>query len=153
MTTEKTIRFMQNGDIDQVALIDAESFPNPWPKQSYHYEINENLNSRAWVLEVQKGEKKEIAAMAVLWLVLDEVHIGTIAVHPAYRGVGLGKQFLSEILEKAFEEGVIKAFLEVRRSNEAAIQLYRGLGFKVDGVRKEYYRDNREDAIMMSCEI
>ncbi len=104
-------------------------------------------------MEVNQGENKVIVAMAVLWLVLDEVHIGTIAVHPGYRGIGLGKIFLTEILEKAFEEGVIKAFLEVRKSNEAAIHLYQSMGFKVDGVRKEYYRDNREDALMMSCEI
>jgi ribosomal-protein-alanine N-acetyltransferase len=57
------------------------------------------------------------------------------------------------MLERAFEEGVIKAFLEVRKSNEAAIHLYESLGFKIDGVRKGYYRDNREDALMMSCEI
>ncbi len=144
---------MTNEDIDQVVQIDEESFPNPWPKHSYHYEINENVNSRAWVMEVNQGENTEVVAMAVLWLVLDEVHIGTIAVHPNYRGIGLGKIFLSEILERAFEEGVIKAFLEVRKSNEAAIHLYENMGFKVDGVRKEYYRDNREDALMMSCEI
>lgn len=146
---------MNNDDIDQVIWIDEESFPNPWPRHSYHYEINQNANSRAWVLEVVKGEggKKEIAAMAVLWIVLDEVHIGTIAVHPSYRGVGLGKFFLTRILEKTFEEGVIKAFLEVRKSNQAAIRLYQSLGFTIDGIRKEYYRDNREDALMMSCEI
>lgn len=144
---------MTNEDIDQVVQIDEESFPNPWPKHSYHYEINENVNSRAWVMEVNQGENTEVVAMAVLWLVLDEVHIGTIAVHSNYRGIGLGKIFLSEILERAFEEGVIRAFLEVRKSNEAAIHLYENMGFKVDGVRKEYYRDNREDALMMSCEI
>jgi ribosomal-protein-alanine N-acetyltransferase len=144
---------MTEEDIEQVVLIDEESFPNPWPKHSYHYEIKENTNSRAWVMEIDSGDKKEIVAMAVLWLVLDEVHIGTIAVHPNYRGFGLGKIFLSEMLERAFEEGVIKAFLEVRKSNEAAIHLYESLGFKIDGVRKGYYRDNREDALMMSCEI
>lgn len=144
---------MTNEDIDQVIQIDEESFPNPWPKHSYFYEINENTNSRAWVMEIDSGDKKEIIAMAVLWLVLDEVHIGTIAVHPNYRGIGMGKIFLSEILENAFEEGVIKAYLEVRKSNEVAIHLYESMGFQIDGVRKEYYRDNREDALMMSCEI
>lgn len=149
----KVIRLMTNDDIDQVFFIDQESFPNPWPKHSYRYEINDNENSRAWVLEVNTDQKKEIAAIAVLWIILDEVHIGTIAVHPGFRGMGLGKHFLSEILEKAFEEGVIKAFLEVRESNEKAIKLYQELGFTIDGVRKGYYRDNHEDALMMSCEL
>ncbi|MAT42026.1 MAG: ribosomal-protein-alanine N-acetyltransferase [Anaerolineaceae bacterium] len=153
MNKQPIIRFMTNEDIDQVIQIDEESFPNPWPKHSYFYEINENTNSRAWVMEIDSGDKKEIIAMAVLWLVLDEVHIGTIAVHPNYRGIGMGKIFLSEILENAFEEGVIKAYLEVRKSNEVAIHLYESMGFQIDGVRKEYYRDNREDALMMSCEI
>ncbi len=150
---EFIIRPMIVDDIDQVIMIDQLSFPNPWPKHSYLYEINENKNSRPWVLEIIEQGQNRIAGMAVLWVVLDEVHIGTIAIHPDFRKKGLGKIFLTNILEQAFEEGVIKAFLEVRKSNIAAIQLYRELEFVIDGVRKEYYRDNNEDAYLMSCEL
>lgn len=144
---------MQEKDIDSVLKIDQLSFPNPWPKHSYEYEINQNDNSRAWVMELSSNQKKTIVAMAILWVVLDEVHIGTIAVHPDFRGLGFGEKFLTEILENAFNDGVIKAFLEVRRSNENAIKLYKKLGFIIDGIRKGYYRNNQEDALLMSCEL
>ena len=146
-------REMRLSDVDQVLEIDRLSFPNPWPAKSYHYEVTENENSRAWVAVDDASGKVIVIAMAVIWIILDEAHIGTIAVHPDYRGKGLGFRFLSETMESAKKEGVIKAFLEVRKSNIAAIAIYEHLAFVVDGVRKGYYRDNQEDALLMSCDL
>ena len=81
---------------------------------------------------------------------VDELHVATIATHPDFRRRGLGKKILVHALLAAQEEGVIRAFLEVREKNEAAQNLYRNLGFVEDGRRKEYYKDTMEDAILMS---
>ena len=88
--------------------------------------------------------------MLVLWLILDEAHIGTIAAHPDYRRLGIGARLLAQALLQASREGAAVSLLEVRRGNLAAQELYRRFGYQVDGVRKHYYRDNGEDAILMS---
>lgn len=143
------IRPMELKDIAEVRELDEISFPNPWPAHSYEFEIKENNNSRCWV--VVTGEEQEtIVAMAVVWIIEDEAHIGTIAVHPAYRGIGLGEFFLSSILSDSYHAGARKGLLEVRQSNIVAQSLYSKFGFKKDGVRKRYYRDNGENAILMS---
>jgi ribosomal-protein-alanine N-acetyltransferase len=80
------------------------------------------------------------------------LHVATIATHPDFRRQGLGKKILVHALLAARDEGVIRAFLEVRERNEAAQNLYRILGFVEDGRRKEYYKDTMEDAILMSVD-
>lgn len=140
------IRKMTEDDLEQVIAIDQVSFSLPWPARSFHYEITSNEVSRSWVLECEG----RIAAMMVGWLMVDELHVATIATHPDFRRRGLGKKILVHALLAAQEEGVIRAFLEVREKNEAAQNLYRNLGFVEDGRRKEYYKDTMEDAILMS---
>jgi ribosomal-protein-alanine N-acetyltransferase len=140
------IRKMILADLDQVIAIDQVSFSLPWPQRSFQYELTDNFTSRSWVAEVDG----RIAAMMVGWLIVDELHVATIATHPDYRGHGIGKQILVHSLLAAREEGAIRAFLEVRESNVIALNMYRSLGFFEDGRRKEYYKDNNEDAILMS---
>ena len=90
--------------------------------------------------------------MAVLWFIVDEIHIATIAVHPDFRGIGFGKWLLAHGLLAASKEGAGKAFLEVRSGNLTAQKMYQGFGFEVTGVRPRYYRDNMEDALLMTLE-
>jgi ribosomal-protein-alanine N-acetyltransferase len=93
-----------------------------------------------------------VVAMLVLWLIVDEAHIATIAVHPDFRRQGIGEQVLLAALRAARAEGARWAFLEVRAGNTAAQAMYRKYGFVVDGRRPKYYKDNNEDAILMSLE-
>ena len=143
---EVLVRKMIHADLEQVIEIDQVSFSLPWPKRSFQYELDENFTSRCWVADVDG----RIAAMMVGWMIIDELHVATIATHPDYRGQGIGKKVLVHALLAARKEGVIRAFLEVRQTNETALNMYRSLGFVEDGRRKEYYKDNNEDAILMS---
>ncbi len=142
------IRKMIEDDLEQVVAIDQVSFSLPWPARSFHFEVTDNEIARCWVAEVDG----RIAAMMVGWLMVDELHVATIATHPDFRRQGLGKKILVHALLDARDEGVIRAFLEVREKNEAAQNLYRSLGFVEDGRRKEYYKDTNEDAILMSVD-
>ena len=91
-------------------------------------------------------------AVLVGWFIVDELHIATIATHPEFRGQGIGRQLLLHVLGSAKEEGAIRAFLEVRESNLIALKMYRDFGFVEDGRRVKYYKDNCEDAILMSLD-
>lgn len=96
--------------------------------------------------------KKEIVGMIVMWVILDEAHVATIAVHPDYRGRGIGQRLLARGLLAVYQRGARMAFLEVRRSNLVAQQMYKKFGFRVDGKRLRYYRDNNEDALLMKLD-
>jgi ribosomal-protein-alanine N-acetyltransferase len=140
------IRKMTEADIERVIEIDQVSFSLPWPASSFHYEVKDNLASRHWVAEIEG----RVVAMMVGWLIVDELHVATIATHPDYRGRGIGTQLLVHALFSAIDEGIVRAFLEVRENNAVAIKMYKGLGFVEDGRREGYYADNHEDAILMS---
>lgn len=142
------IRKMTLDDFEQVVAIDQLSFSLPWPARSFRFELTDNPASRCWVTELDG----RVAAMLVAWLIVDEIHIATIATHPDFRNRGIGRNLLSHALRSAKEEGAVKSFLEVRESNEAARRMYRSFGFVEDGRRREYYKDNAEDAILMSLD-
>lgn len=146
-----SIRPMRIEDVPRVYEIDRLSFSLPWPERSYRFEINENSHSSPWVVEaVQEDGSLEIIAMMVNWIIIDEAHIATIAVLPAYRRRGLAQRLLARGLLAAWERGARTAFLEVRRGNEAAQAMYKAFGFEIVGVRPRYYQDNHEDAILMT---
>jgi ribosomal-protein-alanine N-acetyltransferase len=140
------IRRMTLEDVPAVHAIDTLSFSLPWPERSFRFEVADNPAARPWVLEADG----RIAAMLVLWFIVDEAHIATIATHPDFRRQGLGEQILLASLSAAHAEGAQRAFLEVRAGNAAAQAMYKKYGFVVDGVRPRYYKDNFEDAILMS---
>jgi ribosomal-protein-alanine N-acetyltransferase len=162
------VRRMMAADVRAVALIDAMSLPLPWPERAYQYELTVP-HSCPWVAEIalpldkrpleyrsplgqlvrQPGERA-IVGMLVLWKIVDEAHIATLAVHPEVRRQGIAKRLLEEALSNAAAEGARSAFLEVRLGNLAAQELYQQLGFRVDGQRRSYYSDNHEDALLMS---
>ncbi len=147
------IRKMTSSDIPMVLEIDLLSFPNPWPKNAYEYEIHQNPNSRPWIGSILDGGNEMICSFAVFWNIIDETHIGTIAVHPDYRNYGIGTKFLRELLSISKKEGMVRALLEVRESNLQAIKMYKKFGFEVDGIRKKYYRDNGENALLLSTSL
>ena len=142
------IRRMTLADVPAVHEIDLLSFSLPWPERSFRFELTENQVSRGWVTEVDG----KVAAMLVLWFIVDEAHIATIAVHPDFRRQGIGEQILLYALRAARTEGAQRAFLEVRAGNVAAQAMYRKYGFTVAGVRRGYYKDNNEDAFLMNLE-
>ena len=142
------IRKMTLEDIPAVVQLDQVSFSLPWPERSFRFEVTDNPASRCWVAEIDR----RIAGMVVAWLFVNEVHIATIATHPDFRRLGIGSRLLSHTLLQALEEGARSSFLEVRESNLAAQELYRKFGYEETGRRRRYYRDNDEDAILMSLE-
>jgi len=147
------IRPMQGADITQVQVIDKVSFSMPWPEKAYRYELNENPHSLLWVAEKESpGELPTIVGMIVLWLILDEGHIATLAVHPNFRTMGIAHRLIHTALREAIQRGSVLATLEVRANNTEAQQLYRWFGFAVVGHRPRYYRDNNEDAIIMTVD-
>lgn len=147
------IRAMSLEDVGLVHQIDVLSFSTPWPERSYQFEVSQNQAARSWVVEVDgENGQRRIAAMAVLWMIVDEGHIATLAVHPDFRKQGLGRRLLAHALLAVSAEGAFKAFLEVRAGNSVAQKLYLDFGFEVVGVRPRYYRDNMEDALLMTLE-
>jgi ribosomal-protein-alanine N-acetyltransferase len=135
-------------DIPAVHEIDVLSFSLPWPERSFLFELTKNQVSRGWVADADG----RIAAMLLIWFVVDEAHIATIAVHPDFRRQGIGEQILLHALRAAHNEGAQRAFLEVRAGNIAAQAMYRKYGFELAGVRLGYYKDNNEDAFLMNLE-
>lgn len=147
------IRKMTPADLPRVIEIDRASFSLPWPESSFHYEVEKNDAARAWVAETEDAAgNRVIAGMIVGWLIVDEIHIATIASAPEFRRLGIGRKLMAHLLLEAQKEGATVSFLEVRKSNTAARQLYRELGYQEDGVRPHYYQDNHEDAILMSLQ-
>jgi ribosomal-protein-alanine N-acetyltransferase len=168
-------RPMTEADISQVADIEAESFPTTWPRTAYRRELNNKLarylvlvdRSHAPVVHqprVQKsffGLRRRVAEDEMttndfivgyvgVWFMVDEAHIVAIAVRESYRGQGLGELLLSRAMDLAMENQQDVVTLEVRRSNLVAQALYEKYRFLKVGVRRRYYSDNHEDAIIMS---
>jgi ribosomal-protein-alanine N-acetyltransferase len=148
------IRSMQPEDIEPVVAIDRLSFSLPWPTSSSRFELFENQTSRLWVSELSEdGSPERIVAMIVVWNIVDEAHIATIAVHPAYRRMGIGKHLLAYALKDGVQQGMRTSTLEVRAGNQAAQELYRQFGFVTAGIRLHYYQDNQEDALIMTAQL
>lgn len=144
---------MTSADLDDVSALDQLSFSLPWPESSFRFELEENKVSRCWVAEVQEVEgKPKIAGMIVIWLIVDEAHVATLAVHPDFRRRGIARQLLAHTLIDAYHAGASRSFLEVRSGNLAAQRLYQQFGYEEIGVRPRYYKDNHEDAVMMNLE-
>ena len=145
------IRPMRLEDIEQVQAVDHLSFSMPWPASAYRYELKENPQSFLWVAEIlTPDEQWQIVGVIVVWMILDEAHIASIAVSPEQRGKGIGKQLLAGALKEAIQRGKRVATLEVRAHNFSAQNLYQSFNFEVVGRRPRYYRDNNEDALIMT---
>ncbi len=138
---------MRVDDLPQVQALDELTFSSPWPPEAFRYELLENPNGHCWVAEAQDGR---IVGFIVCWLVVDEMHIASIAVHPEHRGRGIARQMVITSLRALIARGAVSATLEMRESNLAAQGLYRHFGFRQVGERQRYYADTGEAALLMT---
>jgi len=139
------VRAMTVNDLDQVMEIERVSFPTPWSRAAYHRELTDNAYAR-YVVATRDGQ---VVGYAGMWVLLEEAHVTNIAVHPRYRRRGLGETLMRELMRLAREAGASRMTLEVRPSNSPAQRLYAKLGFHRHGIRRRYYSDTKEDAIVM----
>jgi ribosomal-protein-alanine N-acetyltransferase len=142
------IRKMQESDLDEVGAIEHDLFTLPWSRASFLFEIADSRTSYAIAAILQS----RVVGYAVGWFVADELHIGNVAVKRLSQGKGIGRMLLEKMLAEAGTRGTTYATLEVRVSNTRAIGLYRKHGFKGVAIRKRYYSDNGEDALVMMAE-
>jgi ribosomal-protein-alanine N-acetyltransferase len=146
-----TIERMSPDDVAAVMTVDQLCFPTPWSENAYRSELG-NVNAYYLVARLSNGRGERLIGFAGAWIVMDEMHITTIGVHPAYRRQGIGDQLFSALMEEAVSRGVRRASLEVRESNRAAQSLYESYGFVPIARRRQYYTDTGEDAIVMWVE-
>jgi len=140
------IRRMLVSDVDAVHQIEIDTFTIPWSRDSFLNEMTINRCSRYLVVMVNEC----IIGYAGMWIVLDEAHITNIAISKPSRTKGYGRMLTCALLQYAANLYATHATLEVRKSNFTAINLYTSLGFINVGVRKRYYEDNGEDALLMA---
>src|SRR5512134_3539569 len=95
------IRKMTVEDVPAVVDLDRRSFSLPWPERSFRFEVTDNPASRCWVAELDQ----KVVGMIVIWLLVDEAHIATLAIHPDYRRQGIGKRLLAHALRQLIDEG------------------------------------------------
>ncbi|MBK5252399.1 MAG: ribosomal protein S18-alanine N-acetyltransferase [Peptostreptococcaceae bacterium] len=142
---EIKIREMAIEDIDDILVIEHESFSVPWPREAFESEVLRNAISVYIVAETEG----EIIGYGGMWLILDEAHITNVAVKESLRGNGVGERLAQFLIDEASKSGAISMTLEVRKGNAAAISLYEKMEFVVEGIRPGYYQDNKEDALIM----
>jgi ribosomal-protein-alanine N-acetyltransferase len=143
------IRLMGQEDVSQVSEIYREAFPTLWPPANYQRELKNGLAH--YIVACDEG-KHHIMGFAGLWMLVGEAHITNIAVREKHRRQGIGEALLIAIIELAIELGAHLITLEVRASNTEVQKLYAKYGFVRVGLRRGYYTDNREDAVLMTIE-
>jgi ribosomal-protein-alanine N-acetyltransferase len=136
---------MRTGDIEHVSRIERKCYALPWSSSAYVTEVG---NPKAYYT-VAKTVDGVVVGYAGMWTVMDEAHLTTIAVDPEWRGMRIGERLLIDMLEHGMSRGAKRATLEVREHNRAAHGLYRKWGFIDVAVRKNYYSDNGENAVIM----
>ncbi|KKI91354.1 alanine acetyltransferase [Bacillus sp. SA1-12] len=145
MDNRFSIRKMQVEDIEQVYQIELNSFSAPWSKESLYYELEQNLFAKYLVVEYED----QVVGYCGLWVIMDDAQITNIAVHPDYRGKKIGEALIRFAIQLSKEMNAKRLSLEVRVSNHIAQALYKKVGFVSGGIRKRYYTDNQEDALVM----
>lgn len=170
MTASYVLRDMQREDLERVLAIDRASFPTPWSEKTYLFEIKNRDTSHLVILESHNEDSDRLSGIQRIlqrafgrapsggtiigyggcWLIAGEAHISTIAVAPRHRGNGLGELLLATMLRRTVNLGAEYSVLEVRESNATAQALYEKYEYKTEGRRKGYYRDNNEDALLMT---
>lgn len=137
-------------DLDAICAIADASFSVPWPRSELEAELTRPYST---VRVLRPSELEPIAAFANHWLLGDELQLMNIAVLPSSRRRGFARALLGDAEQHARAHGLTAVFLEVRRSNHAAIVLYESAGYAVIGVRQRYYSDDGEDALVMKRDM
>lgn len=138
------IELMNKSHIDGIMEIEKDSFAIPWSRASVEKELSNNL-----AIYVVAMDKEKVIGYGGMWHIVNEGHITNIAVHKDFRRKGIGNAIVKKLIEIAEEKEMIGLTLEVRKSNISALELYKKNGFKLEGIRPEYYEDNKEDAYIM----
>jgi ribosomal-protein-alanine N-acetyltransferase len=131
--------------VSEIAALQSLTFTNPWSADSLRWEIANTDVARLYLMRA--GEAA--IGFCACWVILDELHINSLAVAVEWRRQGLASRMLREVCRDARAAGATQATLEVRRSNTAALGLYQHLGFTCEGVREDYYQNPREDALVL----
>lgn len=142
---EMNVRRMEKSDIPSVLKVEASSFSAPWPPDIFYHELTDNPYAVYFVME--RG--KRIIGYCGLWIVIDDAQITNIAIAPKWRGKKYGQKLFEYVMEYARLQGASRLSLEVRASNFTAQKMYKKFGLKPGGIRKQYYSDNQEDALVM----
>lgn len=142
---EQNIKLLVEGDLENIVALENEIFTSPWDIDS----IQDVVQSKGYIKGIKSLDKENITGYAFYWIVAGEAHIASIAVRKIYRKNKIGSMLLNYIFDECAENYVDRVILEVRESNIAAIGLYSKYGFGKVGVRKNYYPDNSEDALIM----
>ncbi len=140
---------MEEPHLEAVLAIEAASFPTPWSRQMFVDELSRDFSD----VLVALGPGGSVAGYAVCWNVAGEAHLLNIATAPEHRGRGVGRALLRACLRRAARAGSELMRLEVRAGNDVAIRLYSGEGFVFAGMRRRYYTDTGEDAVLMDRPI
>ena len=141
------IRRMKDEDLSEVRAIEMVAFSNPWSESTFRGEIQNTSLSFPLVVVRKPGDR--IVGYVIFWHIREDVQVNNIAVHPDFRGQGIGEALMRHIIDKVRRNGATFITLEVRVSNSPAITLYKKLGFEALGVRKNYYTNPDEDACLM----
>ena len=147
-----TIGEYEEGDLVEIQVIERDSFPTPWPPALFRSE-RANPISRILVGKAVRTEETAVVGYVVFWRVADEIHLHNIAVRRDLRQRRIASRLLSRVIRDCRPEGARFVTLEVRRSNLPAQKLYEKFGFSVRGVRRAYYADTGEDALIMSADL
>ena len=139
-----TLNQMKASNLNDVLNVSSLSLKESWSRESLEKELSNPL-AKYMVAEVNN----KVVGFAGLWAICNEGHITNIAVHPNYRGQGIGSKLVESLIENSSSWYINSLTLEVRASNKIAQNLYKKYGFKEEGMRKHYYQDNNEDAIIM----
>ena len=142
---------MEERDLPSVLEIEKVSFPNPWHESTFKGEIQHRPIS--YPLVVVHMTLNKVIGYVIFWVIGEEVQINNIAVHPDFRRLGIGEQVLRQVIEQVKWGGANFVTLEVRPSNIGALILYKKIGFKMLGVRKDYYTNPSEDAFVLGQHI
>ena len=142
---EMAIEPMAQSDLPAVLRIEGLSFSTSWPMNAFSNEIRDNKLAHYFVGRLGGT----VVAYGGIWVILEDSHVTTIAVHPEYRGLKLGEEMLLKLLDEAIAQGAAWITLEVRESNDVAQKLYRKYGFTTVSTRRGYYSDNGENALVM----
>ncbi len=142
---------MREQDVPAVQVIERDIFSTPWPRNAYYRELASRNSAHYIVLRrySEEDDISEIVGYAGMWRMYDEAHVTTIGVREDLHHTGYGRVLFAALVQAAYDMGAKWITLEVRTSNENAMRMYEGFGFKVIGRRKGYYTDNGEDAIVM----
>lgn len=133
-------------DLTGVLEVERESFTNPWTREMYDWELQNRAVCHIYLLRTPECR---VAGFCAFWLIVDEIHINNVALRPAFRARGLGTALLTHVFAEARRLGARRATLEVRASNVGARRLYERLGFAQSGLRRRYYTDPVEDAVIL----